>query len=373
MKNQYLNELRSILNQFEMSQTEREDILNDYSTMYQDGLDKGMSDKEVVELLGTPEKVGNALSDEYPREANHQSMRGNKIVALMPFLATIAFFILGFYFDLWHPGWMVFLAIPVTAILIGFFNHKNEHTLTALSPFIAVVFYLFMGFAFNIWHPTWLVFLIIPVIAILNSFRAYDGIGRPRKTLDGLIALSPFIAVSTFLLVGFYANVWNPTWLIFLLTPMLALLYVKPRWKLVLMEGSFLLAIGIYLYVGYTMNDWWLGALGFLIPLIVGVLTHEVSFSFGGGSMLDKLTFLGCIIIYALGGVFFDAWGYLWMIFLLIPVIAILSHGPKKHRFVAITPFIAVVTFFSLGYIWGLWEVSWLAFLLIPIAGILDK
>ena len=30
-----------------------------------------------------------------------------------PVLATLAFFILGFYLDMWHPGWLVFVSIPV--------------------------------------------------------------------------------------------------------------------------------------------------------------------------------------------------------------------------------------------------------------------
>ncbi len=40
-----------------------------------------------------------------------------KLTALSPFIAIILYIpILGFYFDLWHPGWLVFL---LTAILGG--------------------------------------------------------------------------------------------------------------------------------------------------------------------------------------------------------------------------------------------------------------
>ena len=36
-----------------------------------------------------------------------------------PILATLAFFILGFYLDMWHPGWLVFVSIPVFYSVFG--------------------------------------------------------------------------------------------------------------------------------------------------------------------------------------------------------------------------------------------------------------
>ena len=60
------------------------------------------------------------------------------------------------------------------------------------------------------------------------------------------------------------------------------------------------------------------------------------------------------------------------MIFLLVPMIAILTGKDKKHLLVALSPFVAVIVFFTLGYFFNLWIVSWLAFLMIPILGIID-
>lgn len=40
------------------------------------------------------------------------------IISLVPMFAVILFFILGFGFNLWHPGWMVFLLIPVAIQII---------------------------------------------------------------------------------------------------------------------------------------------------------------------------------------------------------------------------------------------------------------
>ena len=36
-----------------------------------------------------------------------------------PVLATLVFFILGFYFDMFHPGWIVFITIPVFYSVFG--------------------------------------------------------------------------------------------------------------------------------------------------------------------------------------------------------------------------------------------------------------
>ena len=36
-----------------------------------------------------------------------------KINGITPFVCTIVFLILGFYKGLWHPGWIVFLLIPL--------------------------------------------------------------------------------------------------------------------------------------------------------------------------------------------------------------------------------------------------------------------
>ena len=46
-----------------------------------------------------------------------------------PILAVLAFFILGFYADMWNPGWVVFLTIPVFYSIFGPIDHayKEKH------------------------------------------------------------------------------------------------------------------------------------------------------------------------------------------------------------------------------------------------------
>ena len=42
-----------------------------------------------------------------------------RIIAATPMICLIIFLLLGFLKDAWHPGWIVFLTIPVVETLFG--------------------------------------------------------------------------------------------------------------------------------------------------------------------------------------------------------------------------------------------------------------
>jgi hypothetical protein len=66
---------------------------------------------------------------------------------------------MGFIWDLWHPGWIVFLTIPVYyAVVNAIKSRAVSYTL------IIVLIYLAIGFIWNLWHPGWIIFLFIPII-----------------------------------------------------------------------------------------------------------------------------------------------------------------------------------------------------------------
>lgn len=283
--------------------------------MYDDGIEKGMSHEEVVKFLGYPDKVAGALSENYSIRQIIQRSKGNRLVALMPFLSLSAFFILGMVYHLWHPAWMVFLAIPVTAILVG--NQKLLPTLTALSPFLAVISFLLLGFYLDAWNPGWLVFLLIPLLGALNDDRKGRGF--------------------TFALL-------------------------------------LLLASGAYLYVGYTYGEWTLGALGFAIPLIYSIWTAQINIDvrFRRESAPILLSILVATVLFFLIGYFANAWEISWLAFFLIPVTAILMHHRRhKNTIVALMPFISTSAFMIMGMYFQLWSIAWLVFLLIPVTAIL--
>ena len=82
-----------------------------------------------------------------------------------PVLVTAAYLVLGFAWDLWHPGWIIFLTIPL------FYLPDNQRGYGKLlgNPVMVTIIYLLLGFCCNLWHPGWLVFLLIPLLGALQG------------------------------------------------------------------------------------------------------------------------------------------------------------------------------------------------------------
>ncbi|MFA5007007.1 MAG: DUF1700 domain-containing protein [Candidatus Izemoplasmatales bacterium] len=326
MKQQYLDEIRTLLGRYVITAAEMEDIIGDYDRMYEDGLARGMNDEQVVAFLGKPEKVVRELGDSYERKPGKGSKNG-KLIAITPFLAVIAYFLIGFVGGAWHPGWLVFLAIPVVAILLDGSERGILRKLTALSPFIAVVAFIVLG-EFGFWHPAWLVFLLIPMVGALSD----------------------------------------------------------RSWKGKVFALTLALAAGGYLYCGYALDAWGYGAFCFGLPILFGAATGAIDFvcDVRGWKKLPvserrfALSMLLVVILaiaaFVLLGVLYSLWHVAWLTFLAIPMYAIVMKAGRKNRLVALSPFLATIAFFLLGFfVPGAFAYAWIAFLLIPITAILKN
>ncbi len=103
----------------------------------------------------------------YEAKAREQArVAESKWDALYPLFITALFLILGALFGLWHPGWMLFLTIPL------YYMKPKSAMDRWLNPVMIVLIYLVLGFFFNLWHPAWIIFFAIPVAAILKSKEA---------------------------------------------------------------------------------------------------------------------------------------------------------------------------------------------------------
>ena len=89
----------------------------------------------------------------------------NKIVSITPLVCVIIYLLLGFYKDLWHPGWVIFALIPIVPMFLDIFSKKKG--ITNLLTVLIVVAYIVLGFLCNWWHPGWIIFLLIPIVNIL--------------------------------------------------------------------------------------------------------------------------------------------------------------------------------------------------------------
>lgn len=91
-------------------------------------------------------------------------------------IVVVAYIIIGSCFGAWHPGWLIFLCIPVVSTFIQAVRFRNADIFAY--PVLAVVVFLYVGLVHYIWHPTWVVFLTIPV------YYSITGYIRRRYTKD---------------------------------------------------------------------------------------------------------------------------------------------------------------------------------------------
>ena len=111
---------------------------------------------------------------------------------------------LGCIWNLWHPGWIIFLLVPMVVGVL-------QHGLRGFPyPIFVLAIYLLMGFVWNLWHPGWLIFLTIPIYYTILSSKSFPAF---------LHALYPLLCIAAFLVLGFGWNLWHPGWLVFLTIP----------------------------------------------------------------------------------------------------------------------------------------------------------
>ena len=98
--------------------------------------------------------------DRRTREEEQARRRARRNRFPYPVFIAFAYLFVGFVFSWWHPGWMLFLTIPL------YYLPESERTPLRLlgNPVMITIIYLLLGFICGWWHPGWLVFLLIPVI-----------------------------------------------------------------------------------------------------------------------------------------------------------------------------------------------------------------
>lgn len=92
---------------------------------------------------------------------------------------------------------------------------------------VAVIIYLSLGIFWNLWHPGWLVFLIIPLFHVSVKPKRRNG----KRISPWQLFPYPVLATAIFLLVGFAFDGWAYAWLIFLTIPIWGFFVSKPKGK----------------------------------------------------------------------------------------------------------------------------------------------
>ncbi len=94
-----------------------------------------------------------------------------------------------------------------------------QGVVNGLTFFLCIGFYFLLGIVFHAWHPTWIIFLLIPLVACLSTCW-----GSKNKIRGGISGAVLFASIIVYLLCGFYARLWQVMWLLFLLVPITNLL-----------------------------------------------------------------------------------------------------------------------------------------------------
>lgn len=76
-----------------------------------------------------------------------------------PVLVCIVYLLMGFVGNWWHPGWLIFLTIPLFYTL----PDQQESWMKFPYPILATLLFLVLGFCWGLWHPGWIVFLTVPL------------------------------------------------------------------------------------------------------------------------------------------------------------------------------------------------------------------
>ena len=115
---------------------------------------------EEVEVNGETHK----MEDPY----SHMDTVEGVVAGVTVLLSCMVYFLLGGLCGLWHPGWIIFFAIPVFPTIPAAIRKKDMKAFCF--PVLVVAVYLLLGCQWGLWHPWWVVFFTIPVYYIIADF-----------------------------------------------------------------------------------------------------------------------------------------------------------------------------------------------------------
>ncbi|MDE6664357.1 MAG: helix-turn-helix transcriptional regulator [Lachnospiraceae bacterium] len=101
---------------------------------------------------------------------DHIFTRRRKTDFPLGLIAIVIYIAIGFMYELWHPGWLIFFLVPIISSAIYAIKEKRADYFAY--PVLVIWIFLCSGLVKNIWHPTWVLFLTIPVYyEMIDFFR----------------------------------------------------------------------------------------------------------------------------------------------------------------------------------------------------------
>lgn len=126
-------------------------------------------------IKGEPVQIGNAAENNTTADEGNciyepsvkKKKRGWFFISY-PVIAVIIYTVLGSFFGVpgWAYGWIVLLTIPMFYTGVIAFEKKNP--VIFCYPAVALTVFLLAGFFMKAWHPAWIVFLTIPIYYVIS-------------------------------------------------------------------------------------------------------------------------------------------------------------------------------------------------------------
>ena len=83
-------------------------------------------------------------------------------------ITAIIYIMLGVFYHLWHPAWIIFIAVPLLCRIVKMVRERDWGNFP-YTLFVVCV-YLILGFFCHLWHPTWVLFLTIPIFNYIKRY-----------------------------------------------------------------------------------------------------------------------------------------------------------------------------------------------------------
>ncbi len=125
----------------------------------------------VVDRKG--EKVDVADGRVFVNDREYDYKKEARYRAPIAIIITMIYLFMGAFLNLWHPGWLIFLLIPILESLVTAVARHDPHRFAY--PVLAAYVFLCVGFFWGWWHPTWMIFLTVPVFYAIFPARPANG------------------------------------------------------------------------------------------------------------------------------------------------------------------------------------------------------
>lgn len=141
-----------------------DDLLNTDNSISKNTNKIEITDDEGQKIVIDDDEIKFFDENENEVKRSKASKISNAINSIFTLLVVITYLIIGFKYNLWHPGWILFLLIPVVASIFEAFIKKR--ICDFCYPVLVAAIYLFIGCGYNLWHPYWWLFITIPIFYV---------------------------------------------------------------------------------------------------------------------------------------------------------------------------------------------------------------